>query len=48
MLSVVAVCLTLLRTVDPTEADTFSSAVVQNFDGVAVEDRDYGAERLIL
>ena len=32
--------LALLRAVDPVEADTFSMAVVQNFDGVAVEDGD--------
>ena len=31
------------RTVDATEADTFWMGVVQDFDGVAVEDGDNGA-----
>ena len=30
----------VLRTVDPVEADTFSMMIAQDFDGVAVEDRD--------
>ena len=30
----------LLRAVDPAEADTFGVGVVEDFDGVAVEDRD--------
>jgi hypothetical protein len=30
--------LAFLRTVDATEPDTFSAGVVQDFDGVAVED----------
>ena len=38
MLGVVAVCLTLLRTVDATQADTFGTVVVQDFDGIADED----------
>ena len=33
----------LLRAVDAAEADTFGVLVVQNFDGVAVEDEDDGA-----
>jgi len=40
MLGVVAVCLTLLRAVDATEADTFRIGVVQHFDGIAVKDGD--------
>jgi hypothetical protein len=32
--------LAFLRTVDPAEADTFRVLVVQDFDCVAVEDRD--------
>jgi hypothetical protein len=35
--------LALLQTIDLAEADTFSVVVVQDFDGVAVEDRDDGA-----
>ena len=35
--------LTFLRAVSAAETDTFSSAVVQDFDGVAVEDGDDGA-----
>jgi len=35
--------LTFLRAVNAAETDTFSSAVVQDFDGVAVEDGDDGA-----
>jgi hypothetical protein len=33
----------LLRTVDTAEADTFGVLVVQDFEGVAVEDGDDGA-----
>jgi hypothetical protein len=43
VLGIVAVCLTLLRAVNPTETDTFGSAAVQDFDGIAVEDGDDGA-----
>ena len=32
--------LTLLETVDPTEADALGVVVVQDFQGVAVENRD--------
>jgi hypothetical protein len=35
--------LALLWVVDAAETDTFGVLVVQNFDGVAVEDRDDGA-----
>ena len=35
--------LAVLRAVDAAEADTFRMGVVQNLDGVAVEDRDAGA-----
>jgi hypothetical protein len=35
--------LAFLRAVDATEADTFRPGVVQDFDGIAVEDRDDGA-----
>ena len=31
------------RTIDAAEADTFRTLVVQNFDGVAIEDGDDGA-----
>jgi hypothetical protein len=33
--------LALLRTVDTAEADAFGVLVVEDFDGVAVEDTDY-------
>jgi hypothetical protein len=33
----------LLRAIDAAEADAFSVAIVQDFDGVAVEDGDDGA-----
>ena len=36
-----AVRLTLLRAVDPAEADAFRVSVVEDFDRVAVEDTDY-------
>ena len=42
-LGVVAVGLPFLRAVDAIEADTFRALVVQDFDRVAVEDRDDGA-----
>lgn len=42
-LGIVAVGLVFLRTVDPTEADTFGAVVVQDFDVVAIEDGDNGA-----
>ena len=35
--------LALLRTVDAAEADAFRALVVQDFEGVAVEDGDDGA-----
>jgi len=35
-----AACLALLRAVDAAEADAFSALVVQDFEGVAVEDGD--------
>jgi len=38
-----ALGLTFLRTVNPVQADAFSSFVVQDFDGVAVEDGEYVA-----
>jgi len=34
--------LAILRAVNPTEADPFRTGVVQDFDGVAVEDGDNG------
>ena len=34
----------ILRAVNPTEADTLRVGVVQDFNGVAVEDGDDGAE----
>ena len=40
MLSVVAVGLALLWAVNPAEADAFRVLVVQNFEGVAIEDGD--------
>jgi len=43
VLGVVAVGLALLRTVNTAEADTFSAVVVQDFEGIAVEDGDDGA-----
>jgi hypothetical protein len=42
LLRSLAVSLTLLRAVDPTEADTFSFIVAQDFDGVAIENGDDG------
>jgi len=38
VLGFLAVGLAFLRTIDPAEADTFRALVVQDFDGVAVED----------
>ena|SRR5438132_960086 len=43
LLGSIAVRLTLLLAVDPVETDTLGVCVVQDFDGVAVEDRDDGA-----
>jgi len=40
LLGLIAEGLTFLRTVDAAEADTLRAGVVQDFDGVAVEDRD--------
>ena len=37
-----AACLAFLRAVDPAEADALRVLVVQDFDGVAVEDGDDG------
>lgn len=45
MLSVVAVSLAFLLTVDALKSDTFGVFVVQDSDGVAFEDRDDGAEK---
>jgi hypothetical protein len=38
-----AVGLALLRTIDPAEPNAFRVVIVQDFDGVAVEDGDDGA-----
>jgi hypothetical protein len=38
--------LAFLGAVDAAEADTFSVLVVQDFDGIAVEDRDDGAREV--
>lgn len=46
MLGIVTIRLTLLRTIDPTEANPFRVGVVQNLDGGAVEDRDNGAREV--
>ena len=43
VLGALAVGLAFLWTVDATEADVFRVLIVQNFDGVAVEDGDDGA-----
>jgi hypothetical protein len=43
MFGIVAEGLTFLRAVDATESDTFRICVVQDFDGIAVEDGDDGA-----
>ena len=40
MLGFLAVVLAFLRAVNAAEADAFRVLVVQNFDGVAVEDAD--------
>ena len=40
MLGSLAVSLAFLWAVDPAETDTFSAFVVEDFDGVAVEDGD--------
>ena len=40
MLGFLSEGLALLRAVDPAEADTFRVLVVEDFDGVAVEDAD--------
>jgi hypothetical protein len=42
VLGVIAVGLTFLRAVDPTETDTFRVGVVQDFDGDTIEDGDNG------
>lgn len=42
LLGSVAEGLAFLRTIDPAEADTFSFVVVQDFDGVAIEEGDHG------
>lgn len=41
-----AVSLAFLRAVDAAEADAFSMVTVQDFDGVAVEDRDDAAGKV--
>ena len=49
--SVSGVCqedLALLRAVDATEANVFGVVVVEDFDGVAVEDRDKGTNHCVL
>ena len=43
VLGLLAVGLALFWTVDAAEPDTFSALVVEDFDGVAVEDGDDGA-----
>jgi hypothetical protein len=43
LLGFLARCLAFLRTVDAGETDTFSFSIVQDFEGVAVEDRDDAA-----
>ena len=42
-MALLAVGLAFLRAVDAAEADAFRVVVVQDFDGVAVEDGDDGA-----
>jgi len=42
VLGLLPVGLAFLRAVDPAEADTFRVLVVQDFEGVAVEDEDDG------
>jgi hypothetical protein len=46
LLGIVAEGLALLWAVDATEADTFRMGVVQDFDGVTVEDGDNGASEV--
>lgn len=46
VLSVVAICLAFLLTVDALESETFGVFVVQDFEGVAFEDGDDGAEEI--
>jgi len=46
VLGVVAVGLALLRAVDTTKTDTCRTSVMQDFDGVAVEDGDNGAGKV--
>jgi hypothetical protein len=41
-----AVSLTFLWAINATQADTFGAVVVQDFDGVAVEDGDDGAGKV--
>jgi hypothetical protein len=43
VLGVVAKCLAFFRAIDPAQTDALRACVVQNFDGVAVEDGDDGA-----
>ncbi|MGH7181827.1 MAG: hypothetical protein ACREJN_07615 [Nitrospiraceae bacterium] len=43
MLRLLPVGLALLRAVDTAQTDAFSVLIEQDFDGVAVEDRDDGA-----
>ena len=46
MLDIVAVDLAFLRAVNPVQADTFGVLVMQDFDGVAIEDGDDWPEKL--
>ena len=46
VLGFLAVGLAFLRAVDAAEADAFGFVVVQDFNGVAVEDRDDGAGKV--
>jgi hypothetical protein len=39
--------LAILRAIDAAEADAFRMIVMQDFDGVAVEDRDDGAGKRV-
>jgi hypothetical protein len=40
-------CVHFLRAIDTAETDTFGASVVQDFDGVAVEDRDEAGQCMI-
>ena len=47
MLSSVAVCLALLRTVDAAQSDAFRMEIVQDFEGVAVEKETMGRTKAL-